>query len=228
MPNLSHIDSGSSTSARVGDAHFVQNCVSHSMAEPFHAYGIDSKEARVALDENDGDVAKAGKKLMQMAFARKSLVSATSDQLVEVMMSARMSAQAFRASVEESKSANVDACELVVNAIRVGGASSAKVAEKGCRVLRILAGTNDDNQKRIAEAGGIAMILSMMEVHGASNAGVARKGCAVLWLLAHNNADNKRKIIAANGVSMVERMKSKWKRNEGVKTNANGALRGLR
>ena len=43
---------------------------------------------------------------------------------------------------------------------------------------------NNDNQKIIAEAGGIEMILRMMEVHGASNAGVAKEGCAALWRLA--------------------------------------------
>ena len=86
---------------------------------------------------------------------------------------------------------------------------------------------NDDNKKSIGEAGGIAMILRMMEVHGASHAGVAEYGCGALWNLAAN-AENKVKMLAANGVSMVERMKSKWKRNEGVKTNANGALCRLR
>ena len=72
------------------------------------------------------------------------------------------------------------------------------------------------------------MILRMLDVHGASNADVAKNGCAALWSLAHNNADNKNKILAANGVSMVERMKSTWASNEGVQTNANGALGKLR
>ena len=71
------------------------------------------------------------------------------------------------------------------------------------------------------------MILRMLEVQGASNIGVAKQGCGALRNLA-DNADNKRKILAANGVSMLERMKSKWKRKKGVKTNATVALRRLR
>ena len=90
-----------------------------------------------------------------------------------------------------------------------------------------LACNNDDNKKRIGEAGGIAIILRMLEVHGESNAGVAEEGCGALWNLAERY-DNKRKILAANGVSIVERMKSTWASNEGVQKNANGALRKLR
>ena len=107
------------------------------------------------------------------------------------------------------------------------GTSNAVVAENGCGALWNLAANNDDNKKRIGEVGGIAMILRMLEVQGASNIGVAKQGCGALRNLA-DNADNKRKILAANGVSMLERMKSKWKRNKGVKTNANVALRRLR
>ena len=133
-----------------------------------------------------------------------------------------------------------DDCRDVMDAMREG-ASNASVAEIGCWALLSLACTNADNQKRIAEAGGIAMIFSMLEQHGMSNAEVAKTGCWALWNLIADaptveifgetgsiNAENKRKILAANGVSMVERMKSIWARNADVQTNANGALAILR
>ena len=116
-------------------------------------------------------------------------------------------------------------CQGVVDVMREG-TSNAKVAEEGCAALKSLS-YNDDNRKRIGEVGGIAMILRMMEMHGASNAEVAKQGCGALSSLSFN-ANNKRKILAANGVSMVERMKSTWASNEGVQTNANGALGRLR
>jgi len=116
-------------------------------------------------------------------------------------------------------------CRGVLDAMREG-ASNASVAENGCGALMCLA-NNDANQKRIGEAGGIAMVLSMMEEHGVSNAGVAEWGCNALSNLSFN-AENKRKILAANGVSMVERMKSTWASNAGVQAMADGALAILR
>jgi hypothetical protein len=70
----------------------------------------------------------------------------------------------------------------VMDAMREG-ASNAEVAENGCFALTNLA-VDVDNQKRITEAGGIAMILRMLDVHGESNAGVARDGCGALANLA--------------------------------------------
>ena len=87
---------------------------------------------------------------------------------------------------------------------------------------------NEDIQKIIGESGEIPLLLEMLGEHGVRNAEVAKQGCGALMNLAANNADNKSKILAANGVSMVERMKSTWASNEGVQTNANGALRNLR
>ena len=115
-------------------------------------------------------------------------------------------------------------CQGVVDAMREG-ASNASVAEDGCSALWVLA--NSNNNKRIGEAGGIAMILSMMEEHGESNADVVKNGCGALSNLACN-AQNKRNILAANGVSIVERMKSTWASNEGVQAMADGALAILR
>ena len=115
---------------------------------------------------------------------------------------------------------------MILSMMKEHGASNAGVAEYACGALSSLS-FNDDNKKRIGEAGGIAMILRMMEVHGASNAGVAEKGCGALYNLALN-ADNKRKILAANGVSMVERMKSTWASNAGVQDYADAALSQLR
>ena len=117
---------------------------------------------------------------------------------------------------------------MILRMMERHGESNASVAENGCGALYFLADNNDVNNNSIGEKGGIGMILRMMEKHGASNASIAKNGCSVLWNLAIN-AENKRKILTANGVSMVERMKSKWKRKEGVKTNAaNSALRRLR
>ena len=86
------------------------------------------------------------------------------------------------------------------------GASNAGVAKYGCRALSTLINNNLDNQKRIAEAGGIPMILRMLDVHGASNAGVAEEGCGALMNLACNNVDNRKSIGEAGGIAMILKM----------------------
>jgi len=96
-------------------------------------------------------------------------------------------------------------CRGVVDAMKAG-ASSAKVAENGCDALLRLAYNNDDNKKRIAEAGGIGMILRMMEVHGSSNAEVAECGSSALSFISYNNDDNKKRIAEADGIAMILRM----------------------
>ena len=102
--------------------------------------------------------------------------------------------------IKAAKEANE--CRIVVYAMREG-ATNASVAEIGCWALLSLACTNADNQKRIAEAGGIAITLSMMKEHGASNAGVAEDGCLALRNLADNNAYNKMRIGVADGIAMI-------------------------
>ena len=87
-----------------------------------------------------------------------------------------------------------------------------------------LAANNDDNKKRIGEAGGIAVILRMLDVQGASNADVAEKGCGALLNLA-DNADNKNRIGEAGGIAMILRMlEVHGVSNAGVAKQGCGAL----
>ena len=180
-------------------------------------FNVDRAEARSVLDSYDGNVAAAGQALFQQSVESMPFEVEARSELLE--------------RIERAKYSNFD-CRGVVDAMKEG-ASSAQVAEQGCRALLYLTYSSccpqnhgkgrQCNIKRIAEAGGITMILSMMEKYGASNVGVAEQGCGVLRSLAAN-ADNKRKILAANGVSMVERMKATWASNEDVQKRANGAL----
>ena len=93
-----------------------------------------------------------------------------------------------------------------------------------CGALWYLA-NNDDNEKRIAEEGGIEISahnanlpealpdglkywINMMEKHGESNAAVAVTGCAALWKLAGND-DNKKRIAEVGGIEMILSMMEK-------------------
>jgi len=69
----------------------------------------------------------------------------------------------------------------------------AEVAATGCRILRFLARSRD-NQAQIAGLGGIEALVTAMKEHPA-HAGVQEEACATLRNLTVN-ADNRGKIAA--------------------------------
>ena len=162
---------------------------SQAVAEPFKSYGISRRDARRALDKVDNDIAAAGRRLVQLAFQQT--------QEVDV--------EGLTAKIVAATEAND--CKGVVDAMREGLFSEVVVG-KGIVALLSFASFNADNQKRIAEVGGIEMILSMMEKHGESNAEVARAGCGALGNLAANAANQKR-IAEVGGIEMILSMMEK-------------------
>ena len=113
--------------------------------------------------------------------------------------------------------------DMIVNMMKMHGASHAGVAKNGCAALQSLA-TNNDNNKTLIGAGGILRILHVIEQHVATSADVVMAGCAALGCLARNNALNMRIIPTFNGVDMVKLVKSTWQSHAGVQKQANLAL----
>jgi len=102
----------------------------------------------------------------------------------------------------------------------------AEVAATGCRILRFLARSRD-NQAQIAGLGGIEALVTVMKEHWhPAHAGVQEEACATLRNLTVN-ADNRGKIAAQWGIEALLKAMDEHPAHAGVQEQACWALRNL-
>ena len=83
-----------------------------------------------------------------------------------------------------------------------GTVRSTELHEAGCSALARLAFDDKDNQKAIADAGGIEAVVDAMR-ENKGHAGMQVAGCRALVNLASDNRDNQKTIVDAGGIEAV-------------------------